>query len=163
MPPAGRVLQILHLLEPAGALAAAAHLVTPVGVAVGLQVKVAGDVVTWRGRQAHAGGCWAQQVQSVHSLVSAAALPGDRFLPLDAAPSSWLKMVRSGAWIHLGGAVELFGAQHVTFSPNVPASTAQLVARMIAEGGTLSAGTLHEGGRTVKVRADAGAAHVYLA
>lgn len=156
-----RVLEVLAQLEPTDVVGAAAHLLTPVDVAVGLQVRVEGGVVRWRGEQAQVGGApWGAVVSGIADLVVRARVDTDVFLSADGAVVDLLKVVRSGAYCHLAGSRELFDGPHVTFAVDVPAAAARVVAALVADGESPAAGEMYLAGRALRVRADAGAVHV---
>ena len=163
VPSISQVTAIICRVEPSSVLVAAAHLLTPVTVAVGLHVLVSDTHVRWRGEVVQVSGAlWADSVQAVAELVARARTEGDTFLALTEEPGSWLKFVRSGAFVHLAGARELFGSQHVTFAPSVPLGVARSIAGLVADRRDLTSGLLHLDGRVLRVRADRVAAHVEL-
>lgn len=158
------VLTVLEHAEPAAAALAAAHLLTPSDVmaGAGASVDVEGGVVTWRGATVTTDGTWSEVVTRIRDMVSAERTPADRFLAVGPDPLSWVKLVRSGAFVHAAGVREVLGGPLVTFGCQVSATVASAVLRLICQGQTPVAGVLHLAGSAVRIRTGARAVHVEM-
>lgn len=105
-------------------LLALAHLLTPVSCVVGLQVRVVGSALTFRGATA-----WLDEddldasAVRARAVVATAQRPGDRFLDLVCSPADWVKAVRSGAHVLMAGGSELFGSPLIRVEARAWSST----------------------------------------
>lgn len=158
------VLAALPQIRPVSLVVAVAHLLTPVDVTVGQQMRVTEEGVWWRGEHTRVlDSPTYELVAAVRAVVTQGRTSADRFLTVGTDPVGWFKLVRSGTHLHLCGARELFGGQHVTFALDVPVAVAQVVGRMVADGHRLTRGVLHAGGHQVQVSADSRSAHLSAA
>lgn len=161
VPSVEQVCRALRQLEPLDAVRVAMHLLTPRAVMLGPHVTFDTGWVRWRDEASYVGdGPWEALVERCRALAVRCQSPGDEFLDLSAAPATWLKLVRSGAFVHLAGARELFAAQSVTFDLSVSPVAARTVASLVVQGVPLRSGELHVDGVALAVRADERAAHV---
>lgn len=120
-PAVADVLSVVYRHDPPNPLVAVAHLMTPVDVVPGVQVRVVEGHLCWRGeRVAVPGGDLSSTVATVARLVATARVPGDVFLDLSAPAGTWLKPVRTGAFVHLFGSREVFAGPAVTVDPRLP-------------------------------------------
>jgi hypothetical protein len=144
-PTVASVLRALAVTNPPCRARAGLHLLTPRQVAVGLQARVSDDgtQVSYRGRRlALPAECSAAQaVRAVRAVVAGAHRGPEIYLDLRGEPWTWLKPVRTGAYVVLAGAAELFGGPVVRVDP--AAASPQLLGRLaahVAEGSWWLAG-----------------------
>lgn len=133
-PAVADVLAAVYRLDPPAPLRAVVHLSTPLDAVVGLHVRVADGMLRWRGEAVRLpGGDLSAAAVVVAGLVARGRVPGDRFVALGAAPWAWLKPVRSGASVHMFGASELFGHQHVMVDPALGELVVEQVGHLLAD------------------------------
>lgn len=154
-PSVGNVLTVLRQLPAGGdVVLAGAHLLSPVDCVVGKEVIVEGEVVRFGGDQVYVGGRGVEAGMVLLSeFFSDLSLGDDQYLEVDAdRPFSWLKPVKSGYFVHLFGAQELFTVPHLMVGGGISSEVLQEVVRLVFEGRVVAGGTVWTDGSGVSVR-----------